>query len=70
MKSHLFCFAVLVTSLAQGAAPADPWSLVPALPTACYGKQDNFDEVVAQRLATLGAEITRQDNINSDITRP
>jgi hypothetical protein len=42
--------------------------LVPPLPTACYGKQDNFDEVVAQRLATLGEETTRQDNINSEIT--
>lgn len=69
MKQYLFVFAVLITPLAQSAAPADPWSLVPALPTACYGKQDDFDEVVAQRLATLGDEIARQGKINSEITR-
>lgn len=69
MKPYLFAFAMLVTPLAQSAVPADPWSLVPALPTACYGKQDNFDEVVEQRLATLAEEIERQDNINSEITR-
>lgn len=69
MKWHLFALAFLATPLAQSAVPADPWSLVPALPTACYGKQDEFDEVVAQQLATLGEEITRQDNINSKIMR-
>jgi hypothetical protein len=69
MKPYLFVFAMLVTPLAQSAVPADPWSLVPALPTACYGKQDNFDEVVEQRLATLADEIKRQDEINSKITR-
>ncbi len=69
MKRHLFALAFLATPFAQSAVPADPWSLVPALPTACYGKQDDFDEVVAQRLATLAEEITRQDKINSEITR-
>jgi hypothetical protein len=69
MKPHLFAFALLMPPLAQSTVPADPWSLVPALPTACYGKQDDFDEVVAQRLATLGEESTRQDDINSKITR-
>jgi len=68
MKPCLFAFVLLVTPLAQSAVPADPWSLVPALPTACYGKQDDFDEVVAQRLATLSEEIKRQDGINSEIT--
>ena len=69
MKPRLFAFALLATPLAQSAVPADPWSRVPALPTACSGMQDNFDDVVVQRLATLAEEIKRQDNINSDITR-
>ena len=69
MKRYLFVFAVFITPLAQSAVPADPWSLVPTLPTACFGKQDNFDEVVAQRLTTLGDEIGSQDKINSEIAR-
>jgi hypothetical protein len=69
MKSLVLGIALLAVSLAARAAtPADPWSLVRALPTACYGKQDDFDEVVAQRIATLNEEIGRQDNINGDIT--
>lgn len=69
MKPYLFGFAVLVTSLAQGAVPADPWTLVPAFPTGCYGSKDDFDEVVAKNIDMLTAEIDKQDNVNSSIAR-
>jgi hypothetical protein len=73
MKSFSIGIALLLASLAAGAAtgaaPADPWSLVPTLPMACYGQQDDFDEVVAQRLATLTEQVGRQDGINEDLAR-
>ena len=68
MKLCAVGFALFAISLAaHAAAPADPWTLVPALPTACYGQQDDFDEVLATRIATLSAEISRQAQINDQL---
>jgi hypothetical protein len=52
---------------ATSAAPPDPWTLVPALPTACYGNQDDFSEVVRARIDTLGHEIERQVAVNEEL---
>jgi hypothetical protein len=61
-------FAIFAITLAANAAvPADPWTLVPALPTACYGQQDDFDEVLATRIETLSAEISRQTQLNDQL---
>ena len=67
MKPYLFAIAFLASPLAQGAMPADPWSLAPAFPTACYGKQDDFDEVVVKNIDMLTAEIQRQDDVNESV---
>jgi hypothetical protein len=68
MKKGPLGLALFVASLAANAAvPADPWTLVPALPTACYGQQDDFDEVLATRIETLSAEISRQAELNGQI---
>ncbi len=67
MKPYLLGLAVLMTSMAQGAVPADPWTLVPAFPTGCYGSKDEFDEVVAKNIDMLTAEIQRQDDVNESV---
>lgn len=68
MKPYAVGFAILAISLAaNAAAPADPWTLVPALPTACYGQQDDFDEVLATRIETLSVEISRQAQLNRQL---
>ena len=68
MKPYAPGFAIFAISLAaNAAAPADPWTLVPALPTACYGQQDDFDEVLATRIETLSAEISRQAQLNDQL---
>jgi len=68
MKPYALGFAIFAISLAaNAAAPADPWTLVPALPTACYGQQDDFDEVLATRIETLSAEISRQAQLNDQL---
>jgi hypothetical protein len=68
MKRYAFSSALLSISLAAGAAaPADPWTLLPTLPTACYGQQDNFDEALATQSETLSAEISRQTQINEQL---
>lgn len=66
MKPYLLGFTVFLAPLAQGTVPGDPWTLVPAFPTACYGKQDDFDEVVLKNIDMLTAEIGRQDKINEE----
>ena len=65
MKTYAPGFAISLA--ANAAAPADPWTLVPALPTACYGQQDDFDEVLATRIETLSAEISRQAQLNDQL---
>ncbi len=63
----------MVVSLAAGAVPAavpaDPWTLVPPHPTACYGDQDDFDEVLATRIESLSAEISRQEQLNGQLDK-
>lgn len=68
MKLCTFGFAMFSISLAAGAAvPADPWTLLHTLPTACYGQQDDFDEVLATQIESLSAEISRQTQINEQL---
>jgi hypothetical protein len=70
MKPYAIGFAIFGFSLslaANAAAPAGPWTLVPTLPTACYGQQDDFDEVLATRIETLSAEISRQEQLNHEL---
>jgi hypothetical protein len=68
MKLYAVGFAIFAISLSANAAvPADPWTLVPPLPTACYGQQDDFDEVLTTRIETLSAEISRQAELNGQI---
>lgn len=68
MKKRLLGLALSVASLAaNAAAPADPWTLVPALPTACYDEQDDFDETLTARIETISAEISRQEQLNGQI---
>jgi len=65
MKTYAFGVVIFAISLAaNAAAPADPWTLVPALPNECYGQQDDFDQVLATRIETLSAEISRQEQLN------
>lgn len=67
MKPYAFAFAVFVIPLAAGAAPADPWTLAPALPTACYRGQDKFFEQARTQVGKIQAEIERQRAINDEI---
>lgn len=43
---------------------ADPWALLPALPTACYAQEDTYSDQAYAAAATLDAERIRQDEIN------
>lgn len=43
---------------------ADPWALLPALPTACYSQEDTYAEQADAVAATIDAERSRQDEIN------
>jgi len=68
MNPYAVGFTIFAITLSANAAvPADPWTLVPALPMACYGQQDDFDEVLATRIATLSTEISRQAQINDQL---
>lgn len=66
MKAHVIGMALLV-SLPVCADPIDnPWALVPAMPTACYKAQDNLDETITARLATLDDAISTQSALNDE----
>jgi len=67
MKSRLSGLALLVASLAAGAAPVDPWTSAPALPTACYSGQDKFFEQATTQIERIQAARYRQEAINQDI---
>lgn len=67
MKSCLFGLALLVAPLAASAAPVDPWTLAPALPTACYSGQDKFFEQASTQLEKTQAAKYRQEAINQEI---
>lgn len=63
--------AMLVTGAAQAAANAsqghDPWTAVPAWPTACYSSQDHFNDQVNAARQTVQAELSRQEEVNKRI---
>jgi hypothetical protein len=64
------------TMLAAGAAEAaanatrgyDPWTAVPAFPTALYSSQDQFTAKAEAALTTVSKETERQREINSQVT--
>jgi len=60
-------FSTLLGSLAAAEPPADPWTLVPALPTGCYSEQDEFSAQVDQAIETLQNETDRQNEINTEV---
>lgn len=51
------------------AAAADPWTKVPALPTACYTSQDNWSEQNDAAIGAVRADRERQSEINGAIER-
>lgn len=55
---------VATTVMAQG-----PWARVPALPTSCYAKEDNFAEELDRIRAELDAEGARQNAANRALTK-
>lgn len=51
------------------AAPASPWSKIPALPTVCYSSQDNWSEQNYAALHEVQQDHSRQDEINGEVER-
>lgn len=43
---------------------ADPWALLPSLPTACYSQDDTYADQAYAAATTIDAERIRQDEIN------
>jgi hypothetical protein len=64
--------AAAASFAALAAAPAshayDPWSAVPAFPTALYSSQDQFKTTVETALATVNAETEKQRDINGKLS--
>jgi hypothetical protein len=57
----------LIVSLDAGAQAIDnPWSLVPALPSACYGEQDDFSELVDEGFTTVTVATDSQRVLNEE----
>ena len=61
--------ATLVCGAAFAATPpaANPWSAVPALPTACYSSQDKWWEQNSAAIDAVNKDHARQDEINGAI---
>lgn len=71
MNARLSCgcavaFGFVVTAV-LAAAPADPWTKVPALPTGCYSAQDEYASKNEVAIETLEAEREAQDGVNQQI---
>ena len=66
-RKGLLGLALFVASLAAGAAPVDPWTLAPALPTACFSGEDHFSEQASTQLEKIQATKGRQEAINREI---
>jgi hypothetical protein len=61
---------VCVMSLQAGAEEiADPWALLPTLPTACYQEDDDFADRAHAVTETLGTEMSRQQEINQELSQ-
>lgn len=56
-----------VVTAVLAAAPADPWSKVPQLPTGCYSAQDDFATNKEVAIETLKAEAVTQEEGNQKI---
>lgn len=75
MKARLFLAAlaaVILCTPASAAAPAtaasaEPWSKVPALPTACYATQDQWLDQNSAALYLVQQDHYRQNDINGAI---
>lgn len=61
-----FCSTVLSVSPVMGAAAAsDPWTGVPAFPTACYSEKDGFYDALEKAKAALEDDIRKQEALNA-----
>ena len=69
--SLLAIVAILVCGSALAASPAasDPWSKVPALPTACYSSQDHWWEQNSTAIDAVNKDLVRQSAINEAIQK-
>ena len=67
MRLRTLVLAFCATLPAAAAPPGDPWTLVPALPDACYEQQDGFLADVAAGIATLDEQISAQQAINDSV---
>lgn len=65
MNPKVLAITFFVSLPAGATPPADPWALVPPLPSACYDEQDGYMAKVAAATATLDEEILAQDAINN-----
>jgi hypothetical protein len=68
MKKFASILALCLSLLAAAAPPENPWPLVPALPSACFGEQDRFLESVATGIAALDERISAQQTINDQVS--
>jgi len=67
MNTRLLGITLLFPAAALAQVVDNPWSLAPALPTACYESQDQVAETVAASLATLEDAITEQEANNDQV---
>ena len=66
MDARFLGFALLLPVTVSAQAIEDPWSLVPAAPTACYGNQDDVSETITDSLSTLDDAIETQEMVNDE----
>jgi hypothetical protein len=66
MNARMLGLAALLPATALAQAIDNPWSLVPALPTACYQGLDHTAETIDASRATLSEAIDAQKAINDD----
>jgi len=77
MKSRVFVAAAVaalvcapgLTAPPMPRATADPWAKVPALPTACYSRQDKWWEQINAAINAVNEDEQRQAAINAGIEK-
>ena len=65
MKSFVLGIALLSSLPAAAEQPADPWSLAPELPTACYSGEDDFAQRISTARKSNADALSRQTEINA-----
>lgn len=69
MKLNATLPVLLLSVPAFAAAAEDPWSRVPALPTACYSESDHFSDQALAASEALNEEKNRQQVINDALAQ-